>query len=172
MHVYLILLRILHVGFGVFWAGTMFFAVGMLLPSVGDMGPDGGKMIKALADRHFLEIVPGAALLTILSGLLLFWRDSAGLQPVWMRSGTGIALSTGALAALIAFVLGIAVMRPAIRRNLALAAAEAQAPSEDPARPERMATMQRLRQRAGVAGRWVAFLLGITVVCMAVARYV
>ena len=41
-----------------------------------------------------------------LAGLLLYWRDSAGLTSSWMTSSAGIGFAVGALLGLIGFIFG------------------------------------------------------------------
>ena len=48
MDIFLIAARIVHIGLGVFWAGTIFFFVFLLEPSVRSVGPQGGLVMKAL----------------------------------------------------------------------------------------------------------------------------
>ncbi len=157
----LLVMRVLHIAMGVFWAGTMMFNAAFLMPAVRDAGPDGAKVAAALARRRFMEIMPWIAALTIVSGVWLYWFDSVGFRPPFMRSRMGISLGVGALAALIAFVLGVAAMRPAMTKAMRL--------GQD---PSQQAAAQALRVRAGVLGRVISALLGIAVAAMAVARYI
>jgi len=165
----LILLRLTHILFGIFWVGTVVFIALYLIPSVRDAGPDGAKIMQALQRRHVLEIVPAAALLTILSGLWLFWHDSAG-HADWARSPMGMSLSLGALSAIVGFVIGVFVMRAATIQAGRLAATLDALP-QGPEKDARAARIQRLRLRAAVSARWVAALLTLAAAFMAVARY-
>src|SRR5574341_275399 len=92
MDALMVTMRLLHVVLGVFWAGALFFHAWFLIPSVRDAGPDGAKALQALQQRGFMNVLPIAALLTILSGVYLMWRVSAGFQPAWSRSPTGMSL--------------------------------------------------------------------------------
>ncbi|MBI2535838.1 MAG: hypothetical protein HYW06_02455 [Gemmatimonadetes bacterium] len=170
MDAFMIVLRLLHVALGVFWAGALFFLAWFLIPSVRDAGPDGAKVVQALQQRGFMNILPAAALLTILSGLILYWRVSGGFQPAWSRSPTGMSLGIGAVASIVGFGIGVGVMRPATLRANALSQTLGQL-TEASARDARMAEIQGLRLRAARAARWVASLLLIAVITMAVARY-
>lgn len=161
----LVAMRLLHVGLGVFWAGALIFIALFLQPSVRDAGPDGAKVMAGIMRRRFLDIMPVVALVTILSGLWLYWRASAGFQPAYMGSPMGTTIGIGALAALAAFGIGVGVMRPAVKRAAALSQG---APPDDAG----MAAAQALRARAATAGRIVAALLAVAVIAMAVARYV
>jgi hypothetical protein len=166
----LIFLRLIHIVLGVAWAGTIFFFVTYLEPSVRAVGPDGGKVMLQLFSRRYLNVLPAVAGLTILSGLAMLWITSNGFDPVWMRSRMGIGLSIGAACALIAFGIGMAVMRRAAVRLWAIMRAMPQI-NDESERAARMAEAQSLRDRARTSARWVAALLLIAVGAMAVSRY-
>jgi uncharacterized membrane protein len=155
----LLLMRLLHILTGIFWVGTMMFNTAFLLPALADTGPDGAKVGMALTKRRFPVIMPIVALVTILSGLWLFWHVSGGLQEPFMQSHIARALSFGAACAIVAFIIGVAVVRPAIVQAMALA-------QSDPQRA------QLLRVRADVVGRVVTALLVLAAAAMAVARYI
>jgi len=162
-------MRLLHVGLGAFWAGALIFTAYFLLPSVREAGPDGAKVMAGLMRRRFLTVMPVVAAITILSGLWLYWKVSLGFQPASMGSRWGMAIGTGSVTAVLAFIIGVSVVRPSMLRAAALAEAAASAPAAE--REARMAEAQALRARGGTAGRAVAVLLIITVAAMAVARH-
>jgi uncharacterized membrane protein len=161
---------LLHIVLGVFWAGSLVFFATFLVPSVKDVGPDGAKVMAALQRRRLLDVIPTAAALTILSGLWLYWRLSAGFNTAWVTSRFGAALGLGGLLSIVAFGIGIGIMRPAALRAAALAQRLATSP-EEPDRDTQLAVVQRLRQRTVTAGRFVAVLLILATALMAVARY-
>jgi hypothetical protein len=167
----LVALRLVHIVCGVFWAGALIFMATFFFPSVNDAGPDGGKVVAALQRRGFLNTMPAIAVLTVLSGLAMFWRLSGGFQNAWMKSPTGTTLSIGALAAIVALVIGLAILRPRALRVSALMQELATAPA-GPDRDAKMSTVQALRASTVAAGRWIAVLLVIATACMAVARYI
>ncbi|MGH7699281.1 MAG: hypothetical protein ACREMJ_02005 [Gemmatimonadales bacterium] len=152
----LITLRLIHIVLGALWVGMMAFTVFFLTPAVRDAGPDGAKVMAALQRRGVMTVMPIIALLTIASGVWLIQRVYGGMASL-MATRTGVTLTAGAVASLIAFLLGILVMRPAMVRAAA---------SSDPAE------VQRLRARGAAVGRVVASLLIFAVAAMAVARYV
>jgi uncharacterized membrane protein len=166
----LLILRLVHIGLGVFWVGTMIFNAFFLMPSMLEAGPDGMKVAAGLARRRFLDILPPVAGLTILSGLWLYWIASLGFQPAYMRSSVGMTYGVGALAALIAFALGIAIMRPSMLKAAAVSQAAASAAPED--RAAKLAEAAALRQRGAETAKLVAVLLIVAVAAMAVGRYV
>lgn len=161
--------RLIHITGGVFWAGAMIFNAAFLLPSMRDAGPDAAKVSAGLMRRRFLDVIPAVAILTILSGLYLYWRVSAGFSPDFMRSPVSVAYTLGLIAALTALGFGLGIVRPSMLRAAALSqAASGMAASEAAAA---LATAQALRARAGKAAPVVAWLLVVTTVAMAVARY-
>lgn len=162
-------LRLLHVGLGVFWAGAVFFTTFLLMPAMLEAGPDGAKVMAGLQRRGMLVVLPVVAIITIISGFWMYFRISGG-SPDWARSRTGMALGIGGATAVLALVLGFVVMRPTQMKTGEVAAALAASP-EGPERAALAATLQKLRGRMVAVSRLVAFLILITVVLMAVARY-
>ncbi|MCG6921073.1 MAG: hypothetical protein LJF15_08315 [Acidobacteria bacterium] len=169
MDPFLLLLRVVHVAGGVFWAGAILFVVHFLEPAVRDAGPDGAKVMQALRKHHYLEVVPMVATLTLLSGFGLYWRDFGRAHPGPGASVAELTYALGGITALVAFFVGVSLLRPSALRIGALGAELAQAPAE------KQATLQeeisRLRVRMRKSGRWVVRLLGITIITMAVGRY-
>jgi uncharacterized membrane protein len=156
-----IVLRFAHVVFGALWVGFMTFQVFFLTPALAEVGPEAGKVMQAMVRRKIPVYVPIFALLTLLSGFWLYMRLSGG-SPGLMKTPIGMAFGLGGAVALLAFILGMAVMRPAMMRSMQLAE------SRDPAAgPE----IQRLRARASAAGNVVTVMLLFTLAAMAVARY-
>lgn len=165
-----LLARILHIVLGVFWAGTMIFNAAFLLPAIRDTGPDGGKVAAALMRRGFLNILPAAAALNLLAGLWLLWKVSAGFDSAYMRSPMGITYSGGAAVAFVAFGIGVGVMRRSVIKAAELTQSAVGATETEGA--AQLARAQALRLRAFRAAQWVAVLLSLTAIAMAVGRYV
>ena len=155
----LLLARAVHIVLGAFWVGTLIFNAAFLLPAMQEAGPNAAAVAAGLMRRRFLDIVPLAALLSVLAGLYLYWRVSGGFAPSYMRSTIGMTYGAGAAAALVALTLGLGIVRPSMLR----AAAD---------REGVLAAAQALRARAAAVSRVVAWLLGGTTLLMAIARYV
>jgi hypothetical protein len=165
-----IILRLLHIVLGAIWVGIIVFNAVFLGPTVAELGPDGGKVMGALQRRGMMTFLPTIGLLTLLTGLWLFWIVSLGFDPAYLRSGPGHAFGTGGLLAIIGFLLGIAVMRPAMVRVMALAQGMAQV-TDEATRAAHQGEIQALRARASTTGRVVAVLLVLATAAMAVGRY-
>lgn len=170
MDVALVLARLLHIVLGAFWVGALLFNAIFLLPALGDIGPDAAKVGAGLQRRRLMTVMPIVALLTILSGFWLYWRVSGGFASGYMGSPQGQTLGAGAVATLVAWVIGLAVVRPSMNRVGELGQRIAQAaPTE---REALLAEVAAARQRSTTSGRWVAGLLTLALAAMAVARYV
>ena len=163
--------RILHVGLGVFWAGTVFFVVFLLEPSVRSVGPEGGRVMQALQKRGMLTILPVVAVLTILSGGFLYWRLFRESRMVWFATPFGMALTIGGVASLLALGQGFFLMRPATLGVGRLSASLGNTP-EGGERDALLAEIAGLKLRSRTHMRWAALWLGIAVLTMAVARYI
>ena len=170
MDIALVILRFLHVVLGAYWAGVVIFTALYLEPSVRAAGPAGGQVMGQLVARGHLNVLPVVALITILTGIDLLRRASLGFDAAWMGSRMGVALSIGALTAVVGFVIGVFVMRATTLRVMSLTQAAMKTP-EGADRDAQLAAIAPLRRRATMALRIVAVLLGVTVTTMAVARY-
>jgi uncharacterized membrane protein len=166
----LLIARIVHVVGGVLWVGTMYFLAVFLGPALGDVGPEGGKVMGALMRRKWMVFLPIVATLTVLSGFYLYWRASSGFASDYMGSGPGMTYGTGATAAIIAFIIGMTVTRPAMTKALELSQRMGSADAAE--RETIAATIAKHRSRGAAGGRIVVVLLLIAAVAMAVGRYV
>ena len=162
----LLLLRLLHVGLGAVWVGMVVYTTVFMMPALQDAGPDGGKVMAALQRRGIMTVLPALALGTLISGFWLYWRSSGGLQSEFLRSGVGLGFGLGGVASLVAYIVGISVMRPSMMRAAALAEG-----TDGADREARLAAARTLRARGMAAGRLVTGLLLFALAAMAVARY-
>jgi hypothetical protein len=165
-----IVLRFVHVVCGALWVGMVTLSTFFVLPAVEEVGPDGGKVMAAIQRRGLMTVIPILAIGTLMSGVWLYIRASAGMPAEFGRSPVGMAFGVGGLAAIVAWVLGMAVLRPSMMKAMALG--QSLGPSTSAEERQRvMGEVQRLRARAGTSGRATAYLLLFAVAAMAVARY-
>jgi len=120
--------------------------------------------------RKLPMVMMTSALLTMAAGIWLLMIDSAGQPGVWMKSGTGKTFGAGAVFAILAFALGIAVNMPTSKRIAALGSAAAA--RGGPPNPEEQAELQRLQGRLSTASQIVTLLLVLATAAMAIAQYV
>lgn len=164
-----VVLRGAHVLLAAFWAGTLFFAVIFLDPSVREAGPEGGKVMQILLRRGYLGAMLTVGALTVLSGIYLLWRISGGFGAPYMGSLGGILASVGGLAGVVALSAGFFVSRPAARAMGEVGARIAR--SEGAPAPEDLAELERLRNRLTTALRVAGVLLFVAVVAMTVGAH-
>lgn len=170
MNTTMIVLRLLHIGVGVFWAGAILFVGLFLEPSIRAAGPAGGQVMQQMQARRYGVIMPLAALIAILTGFELLRRDFPGGPSAWVATGGGTVFVIGGSAALLTLIIGFTVTLPTIKRMQQLAGQlAAQGSQPDPALAEQVVA---LRKRFTMLARFGVLLVSITVVCMAIARYV
>ena len=167
----MIVLRLVHIGGGIFWVGALLFIAGFLLPALRDTGPAGGGVMRNLTEvRHLHIYLLTTSWLTILSGATLAWRDVGPLGMQWFERGPGVVYGACALLALVAVAIGLSVNAPTAKHLSALAAS-VQAAGGPPS-PEQQAQLGRLQARLAGATRFAAVILVLAGADMAVARYV
>jgi hypothetical protein len=126
-------------------------------------------MQKLAGERRLPDWLAGAAVLTVLAGLLLYWEVSGGLTGIWITSPTGVAVTLGGLLGVVAAGIGVGIAAPATRRTVALAREiQATEGSPSPGQAGRLAALQR---RSTLGMRWVAILAAVAAAAMAVAEY-
>ena len=156
----MVILRWVHIVMGAMWIGFAAFGPMFLMPAIEEAGPDGGKVMAALAKKGLMNFMPMLAIATLVSGFWLYWIVSGGMDAAYMRSRMGMALGTGGTLATVAFLIGMAIVRPAMMQAAKLMQAGGD-----------RAEIQRMRARAATANRVVAMFLILAVSAMAVARY-
>lgn len=167
---YILILRILHIGFGIFWAGSAIFFALYLMPSLKATGPEGVKFMQALGRSGYPIAAMISAIVTIVAGFLLIWKLSGGFQPEWFGSLYAKVLTGGAGMAVIAFLIGFSINRPsAARINKISTAIGAQggAPTQ-----EQLNELMALRKKIFTGTNYIAVLLVIAVLGMSIFRYV
>ena len=165
-----IVLRLLHIITGVFWAGAVFFAVSFLFGSIRDAGPAGNAVARQLIGvRQYPKKIFVIALIAVLSGFALYSQNISISDGAFARSRAGMVYGLGGVASMLTLVLGMIVMTPTSTKMGKLGAA-IQAGGGTPT-PEQAAELARLQGKMTMGSRIAATLLLFTVVTMAIARY-
>ena len=165
----LLILRLVHVLGGIFWVGSTMLTTFFLIPAIATVGPAGGQVFAAVQRRKLSVFLLAASILTVLSGLRLMWITSGGYSSAYFETAPGLGFATAGMSAIVAFLLGMLIGRPAAMRAAMLGGTIASAASER--RAELVEEVERLRRRSAVAGTVVAVLLAFAAAGMAVARY-
>src|SRR3954468_21694072 len=169
MTIELLFLRIVHIVGGIFWVGGTLLTTFFLFPALRTLGAAAGPVFAAVQQRKLSGWMLTAALLTVLSGLRLLWIPSGGYQSAYFATAPGMGFSTAGLSAIVAFVLGTMIVRPAAMGAARIGASIASAPPEQ--RGQLSAEVARLGKRSAIGGTIVAALLVLAAAGMAMARY-
>jgi hypothetical protein len=170
MHAEFLVLRLVHIVFGIIWVGSGVFAAFFLIPALAGNPQLMPGVMQGLQRRRVFIILPTFGLLTILAGIRLLWIDSAGLAESYMQTGPGRTFSIGGTAAIIALLLQVFVSRPAGAR-LGVIAAQLAASTPGPGRDSLTAEAERLRRRNAMATLGAVLFGLLAASAMAIARY-
>jgi uncharacterized membrane protein len=168
MNMTMLILRAIHILFGIFWVGTTFFFVLFFEPTIKAAGPAGGTVMGRLALTRFPLQMAVSSILTVGIGVVMYLIDSHGFQVNWISTPPGIAMTIGSLAGIVAFLLGLIVQTPTSARMAALQK-EIQGAGGPPT-PAQLDEMRVLQEKITNASRWGAVLMVIAVLGMAMAR--
>lgn len=170
MDIVVLVLRLLHIFGGVFWVGGTFMLAGFIEPSVRATGPEGGKFMQRLAGQSgFTQAMSVAAVANVLAGLLLYWRDSGGLQLAWITTGTGLTFTLGGLMGIVAAVIGFGVTGANAGKLAALGKQIAAAGG--PPTPAQLSQVQALQEKLRQGGQINTVVMIVVLLCMSLARY-
>lgn len=168
METWMVILRLIHIISGVFWAGATFFLVSFISPAVDATGPEGQKFMRQLGMKSGMSNALGAtATLTAISGIILYVMltdlDSAKMSATYYE-----VIALGAIVGIVGWIGGFAIQfRLSHKMKVLFAEIES---SGGPPTPEQMGEMQAMAHRVGLGSRITAVLLAIAVVCMAAAQ--
>lgn len=166
MNYYLLALRILHIGAGAYWVGSVLMLTVFFNPSILAASEPGQKFVDYLVSKkRFSTESSGAGAMAGIAGLLLYWRDSQGFTSAWIQSSAGIGFAVGAVLGLIAFVFGLLTDRK--MKALTQLREQIQGTPSD----EQVSQMQRLRKQQTTYLYFCAVALSLALWSMAIARY-
>jgi uncharacterized membrane protein len=167
----LLLLRLVHIGGGIFWVGSAFTFFLFVAPSLEALPPPNRKAFfdQFIGQRRFPTIVVAVATLTILAGAVLYWRVSGNLNPVFLTSASGLGFTIGGLAGLVAWLTAAFGISPTFRALGELGGELLNAGR--PPTAEESARLAVLNTRLRIASRALLALLAVAVLFMAISRY-
>jgi uncharacterized membrane protein len=164
-----LVLRAGHVLLAALWLGAAFMLTMYVLPAVRDAGPTGGHFMQTLQRRKLHVFMALAAILTVLTGIWLYWRFTSGLDAEVMLSPGGLAFGIGGICGLLAMILGGAIMGRGFARIVALGERATAAPEAE--RTAHLQDIDALRQRLSAAGKLILLLMVLALVLMAIGHY-
>ena len=170
--IYMVVFRVIHVLLAIAWGGTVFLLVFFLQPTAKAIGPAAGPFMRELlGTRRLVDWVLRIAGATIVAGGFLYWRDMqlyGGLGD-FLGMAIGLWLTIGAVAALIAFGIGMFATRPTLQRMLALGGQIAQAGEGAP--PELMQELVAVQAKGRSLAKMNFAFVAIAAFAMSTARY-
>lgn len=172
MDIVLVGLRLLHIGAGIYWAGSIAFLTLVLEPRYRAQGTQNLRRVMRPLMPVMGPSLLAASLTTILAGAaLILWTHGSDLD-FYIETDWGRTILLGAVAAIAALIVGDGLVRIERRRLDNLGAALAQRTLEgDPPGPDDQARIERLEARLWLLGRMNFVLVVIAVAAMATARY-
>ena len=118
-----------------------------------------------------MDVVLGLAGTTIVAGGFLYWNnvDTAGGVGDLLDTSYGVAITLGAVSALIAFLIGLVATRPTVKKTLALGGQIARSGDQPP--PELVAELQATQAMARTLAKVNFTFVALAALFMATARY-
>jgi len=166
----IILLRIMHIFGGVLWVGGAIFFFFFVEPSVKATAPSSQSFMQYLMVRkHFSLFMTIVSLATIGAGAAMYWRDSAGLQPVWIMTHTGFGFTLGAAVGIATALMGLFFIKPHVDK-LDEIGEQIQTSGGTPT-PKQLNEMAWHDRALNRLGRLDFVMLTIALLAMATARY-
>ncbi|HEY6102731.1 MAG TPA: hypothetical protein VI007_05840 [bacterium] len=169
MNLTIAVLRLIHIFAGVFWVGTIWYFALFLLRRVKTFGQDTGRIMQTITAPPFPTYMAVAAILSPLSGIIMYWRDSAGFSRAWLATTPGIVLTIAAVLGIAAALEGLFESLPTTLRMARLG--RAVAASGKPPAPAVMQEVQALSARLERVLYRMAYLMLLAVIGMATFRY-
>lgn len=170
MNAEMLVLRLLHIFAGVFWAGSVFYQVYFIFPAVHALGQEGGKFMQQLArTKNMPTRMSILGLINVLTGLRMIQILSANFQSAWFETNFGMAISIGSIAALGALTIGIGFNKPTANKMALISKAISE--SGTPPSSNQIEELTKLKNKLEKGVKIMAWHLLVAVILMATARY-
>jgi uncharacterized membrane protein len=167
---FLILFRLLHIGFGIVWTGGVLYIVFFIMPAVKKSGLEGTRFWLQLNRTGYPLFITMAALISIISGFMLLWKLSNHFERIWFMTLYAKIMCAGIITSIIAFIIDIIVIRTTTIRLNRLGTAIVN--SGQPHNSEQLQELKTLQKRVFSATLLIAVLLIITIISMSIFRWV
>ncbi len=163
----ILVLRILHIVFGVFWAGTIIFSTLILEPRLKRLGPGIQNPVMKALMPVMTPWMMLSSVIVLLTGVAMTLIMRWGTLNLLLATAWGWAMLVGFVTTLAAMVIDFGVMAPTGMQIEKLAKSfEGRAPTPDEAR-----RLAGLNARIETLSRMDFVLILLTVGSMAAARY-
>ena len=167
MNAEFVVLRILHIVFGVFWAGSAIFLATILEPRLRALGPAVQKPVMKALMPVMVPAMLFSATITIVAGITLAFRLRWNHMDSFLDTGWGWAILIGFVTSMIAYALGMMISAAGKRMAALEASIEGRPPTSE--EDERL---HKIVSRLAFYGRSNGVLVVVAVGSMASARFV
>ena len=168
MDVVMVVMRLVHIISGVIWAGGAVAAAAFINPTAKALKQDAAPFVQHLNFvRKFPAWLGVFGTLTVLSGLVMYWRLFEGIAN--LNTGTGLALTVGSLAGIIALGMAFGVLFPTSNQLQALG--KEIAAGGGPPSPEQQAQAGALQEKLMNWAVIVTVTLVIAMIGMSLSEY-
>ena len=162
-----IALRILHIVFGVLWAGSAFYSSLILMPKLRALKPDIERPAMRAVSRLTGLIMMAGFIIVVGSGIGLALRMQGSLD-IYFSTGWGLAMLISLIAMIISSVVGFGFIVPlAFGEERLLRGIEGRDPT-----PDEDQKLERLSARHAALARINFVLILIAVIAMPISRFV
>jgi uncharacterized membrane protein len=165
-----LILRLIHIGAGVFWVGSVFTFFLFVQPAAAAVGPDATRFtFQLLHHRRFGTAILTSGVIAVLAGIWLLVITSNWLDPDVLFSESRLGFTVGGVAAIVALGVGSLYVLPrtqVVERTLGRVLSEGRPPT-----PDEQQLLARTGRESRAAGWIVLAGLTVAVVCMATAAY-
>ncbi len=163
-----VVLRLLHIIFGVIWVGSAFFMTVILEPKLRALGPAVQRPVMKAIMSIFVPIVVPSATITIIAGIILVFDLRSGSLSSFFNTGWGWAILIGFVTAMAGYIVGLGFVIPSARRMISMGdSMEGRPPTQ-----EEIQQIQGLSGRLRLYSRIAFVALFIALGAMASARFV
>ena len=167
-----LVIRAAHVTVAAVWIGSHIFSTFMLMPAIESAGPSGGQVMMRINSRGLIVYMFSVAMLTLLSGIALFWRFTGGFDPAVAATHAGIAFGFGGTAGILAGAIGGGVIGRSAKKVGAIVGRLASLPDGTAEKVSLVEQAAALRRRMKIGSQLVTVLQVTAIVLMALGHYV
>ena len=163
----MILLRTLHIGFGVFWSGSAILMTFVIEPRLRTLGPELHRQVMGHLGQVTGPILGTSGLITFLSGIAMSLRLRWGNLDSWFDTGWGWAITIGFVVSVIPLIAGIMTGGVAKQIGVINATIRDRVPTD-----EELDQMGKMARQLQILARAATVLIIVGVGTMAAARFV
>ena len=164
------MLRLIHIGAGVFWVGSVLSFHLFIQPAVTASGPPAaGFTYQLLHHRRFAVAILSSGVVAVAAGVTLLVITSNGLDTEILFDASRLGFTIGGVVAILSLGVGALYLFP--RTRVVEATIGAMLAESRPPTPAEQELLARVGREARASGWFVTIGLVIAVICMATASY-